>query len=197
MITLPDTFVPRSAQPFMLDAGFVVRSARGLAIGRMETPGSRFGAEIQFPAMVYDTANELLSYLQAGKRVGLRLKWPLMATTQAGGTGAVNGSGVAGTTLPVRGLTASAVIKRGSWVTVVNTSGDRCLHSVVNPATVAGGGTVTLTVQPPLRTVLADGNTVLVSAPTIEGVITSEVNWDLPVNRIVPPMGFRIEEAEA
>ncbi len=197
MITLPDTFVPRSAQPFMLDAGFVVRSARGMAVGRMETPGSRFGVEIQFAAMAYDTANELLSYLQAGKRVGLRLKWPLMATTQAGGTGAVDGSGAAGTSLPVRGLTPGAVIKRGSWLTVTNTAGDRCLHNVAAPVTVSGGGTATITVQAPLRTVLVDGNTVLVSAPTIEGVITSEVNWDLPVNRIVPPMGFRLEEAEA
>ena len=197
MITLPDTFVPRSAQPFVLDAGFVVRNARGLAVGRMETPGSRFGIEVQFPAMIYDRANELLTYLQAGKRTGLRLNWPLMATTQAGGTGAVNGSGAAGISLPVRGLTPLALIKRGAWVTVQNAAGARCVHSVAAPVTVSAGGTATLSVQAPLRTVLVDGDVVLVSAPTIEGVITSELNWDLPVNRIVPGIGFRLEEAEA
>lgn len=197
MIILPDTFVPREAQPFMLDAGFVVRSARGMAVGRVETPGSRFGVEIQFPPMTYADASELLGYLQAGKREGLRLRWPLMATVQAGGTGAVDGSGAAGTNLPVRGLTPGAMIRRGSWLTVVNTAGGRCLHNVAAPVRVSATGTATITVQAPLRTVLVDGNAVLVSAPTIEGVITSEVNWALPVNRIVPGIGFRLEEAEA
>lgn len=197
MITLPDTFVPRAAQPFMLDAGFIVRSARGLAVGRMETPGSRFGVEIQFPPMTYADASDLLSYLQAGKREGLRLRWPLMAEVQGGGAGAVDGSAAAGTSLPVRGLVPGAMIKRGSWLTVINTAGNRCLHNVAAPVRVSGTGTATITVQAPLRTVLVDGNTVLVSAPTIEGVITSEVGWDLPVNRIVPGIGFRLEEAEA
>lgn len=198
MITLPASFAPRAAQPFDIAAGFDQRNARGMLAGRVEVPGSRFGVEITLPTMDYARAMELNALLRRARTLGgLRMAWPLMATVQGGGTGAVDGSGAAGESLPVRGLTPGFMIRRGYWVTVIDGNGARCLHNVIDPVRVAADGTATLAVQHPLRTVLADGDAVLVSRPEIEGMITSDLEWNLPVNRRIGGLGFRLEEVEA
>ncbi|MDP3550605.1 MAG: hypothetical protein Q8R81_09430 [Novosphingobium sp.] len=197
MIILPDIYAPRVVGYEPLAGGFDVRTSRGALAGRVVTPGGRFAITVEFPTMTYERAMALKSLMISAKGEGLRLAMPLGGTVQAGGAGTVDGSGAAGTSLPVAGLTPGVMIRRGYWVTVIDADGNHCLHEVAAPVRVDGSGDATLPVNFPLRTVLIDGDAVLVSKPLIEGLITSDVNWQIPVGRRVQGLGFRIEEMEA
>lgn len=197
MIVLPDTYAPRVVGFEPLAGGFDVRTARGGLAGRVITPGGRFAITVEFPTMDYDRAMALRALLVTAKGEGLRMAMPLGGNKQSGGAGAVDGSGAAGTALPVKGLTPGAMIRQGYWLTVIDADGNHCLHQVAGAMRVGTDGAADLTVDFPLRTVLADNDVVLVSKPLIEGLITSDVNWQIPVGRRVHGLGFRLEEVEA
>lgn len=197
MITLPDIYAPRVVSYEALAGGFDVRNARGSLAGRVVTPGGRFAITVEFPTMTYERAMALRALLTSAKGEGLRMAMPLGGNRQSGGAGAVDGSGAAGTALPVKGLTPGAMIRQGYWLTVIDADGNHCLHQVAAAARVASDGTADLTVDFPLRTVLSNDDVVLISRPLIEGLITSDVNWQIPVGRTVQGLGFRLEEMEA
>lgn len=198
MIILPDSYAPRVASFEPIAGGFDVRGARGNLAGRVVTPGGHFAVSIEFPTMDHERALALQALLVAAKSAGgLRMALPLGGEKQGGGDGTVNGGSAAGMSLPVTGLTQGAMIRQGYWVTVIDADGNHCLHKVMEPVRVASDSTATLTVNFPLRTVLTGGETVLVSRPMIEGIITTDINWQIPVGRRVEGLGFRLEEAEA
>ncbi|HQS95093.1 MAG: hypothetical protein B7X90_01755 [Novosphingobium sp. 17-62-19] len=197
MIILPDRYSPRLVGFEALASGFDVRTARGNLAGRVVTPGGRFAITIEFPTMEYESAMELQSLLVSAKSEGLRMAMPLGGNLQAGGAGAVDGSGAAGTTLPVKGLTPGAMIRQGYWATVIDAEGNHCLHKIAAPVRVGADGKANLAVNFPLRTLLADNDVVLLARPLIEGLITTEVNWQIPPEKYVTGLGFRIEEMEA
>ena len=197
MIEVPDAFAPRVVGFEPLASGFDVRNARGALAGRVVTPGGRFAITVDFPTMTSERALKLKALLIAAKGQGLRMAMPLGGEKQAGGAGVVNGSGAAGQSLPVRGLVPGCMIRQGYWLTVVDADGNHCLHSVAQPVRVADDGTATITVEFPLRTVLVDGDDVVLSRPVIEGLVTTDVNWSIPVGRRVEGLGFRLEEVEA
>lgn len=197
MIVLPDIYAPRAVGFEPIASGFDVRNARGNLAGRVVTPGGHFAVSVEFPTMTAEAALQLQSLLTRSKDEGLRMTFPLAGVKQGGGTGAVDGSGAAGTSLPVKNLTPGAMIRQGFWVTVIDASGNRCVHKVAAPVRVGTDGRATLPVTFPLRTVLANNDVVLVSKPVIEGMVTSDVNWQISVGRTVQGLGFRLEEAEA
>lgn len=197
MIVLPDIYPTRVVDYEVLGGGFDVRTARGALAGRVVTPGGRFAVTVEFPTMTYERAMALRSLMTSAKSEGLRMAMPLGIEKQAGGTGAVDGSGAAGQSLPVKGLTPGAMIRQGYWVTVIDADGNHCLHQVAAPVRVGSDGKATLTVDFPLRTVLANNEVVLVAKPLIEGLITSEVNWTLSIDHYVTGLTFRLEEMEA
>lgn len=195
MIELPDEFVPRDAVPGLLDFGQTLRPASGAPALRVNRAGSRFTLQVAFPPMRPEKARRFVALMLAAKAEGLRMTFPLMGIVQGGGAAVVDGSGAAGTALPLSGMTPHYMVRQGSWLTAIDADGVRCLHNVSAPARVAADGKVTLAVYPPQRLELVDGDTVLVAKPTIEGIVTSDVNWTLPVNRIVSGLGFTLEEA--
>lgn len=197
MITLPAEFTPREANPFLVDTGGILRGATGGAAGRLNRPGQRWGVEVTMPPMSHDKARRFAALMTVAKRDGLRLTLPLGGgEVQGGGAGSVDGSGAAGTSLPVVGLTQGFMLRLGTWLTVENAAGERFAHQIAAPVRVGTDGKATITLTTALLTELADGDAVLVSQPTIEGVVTSEVNWVLPVNRIVQGLSFRVEESD-
>jgi len=133
LIILPDIYAPRVVGYEPLAGGFDVRTSRGALAGRVVTPGGRFAITVEFPTMTYERAMALKSLMISAKGEGLRLAMPLGGTVQAGGAGTVDGSGAAGTSLPVTGLTPGVMIRRGYWVTVIDADGNHCLHEVSEP----------------------------------------------------------------
>lgn len=195
MITLPAEFVPREAAPQLLDFGMLLRPASGAPALRVNRTGSRFVLQVTFPPMQPEKARRFVALMQRAKREGLRMAFPLMGLVQGGGAAKVDGSGAAGTSLPLKNMTAGFMVRQGMWLTVEAADGTRCLHTVAEAARVASNGKVTLSIEPPLRVALVNDDDVAVAAPTIEGLITSDVSWTLPVNRVVAGLGFTLEES--
>lgn len=197
MITLPAGLVPNSARVAQVDFGFVQRPALGGALSRINRPGNRWQIELGWPTMPADDARTLVRRLSAAVTEGLRVVLPLQGVSQGdpGTAIVVNGSGAAGTALPLRGLVPNVAIKEGWWLTAIDSAGVHYLHQVAAPAVANGSGQVTLAITPMLRAPLVDGNTVLLAKPLVEGVITDQIGWELSPGSLVSGIGCVIEEA--
>lgn len=196
MIELPANPAPNNAQPGMLDFGFVLRPSSGAAAQRINRGGSRYTLAVSFPPMRPETARVFVARLQQAKREGLRMPYPLLGASQgAPGAPLIDGTDSIGTTLKLKSLTAGYAVREGYWLTVIDAAGALYLHQVATTVFAAADGKAVLALTIPLRCALANNAAVLLAKPMIEGIVTSEVNWVLPVNRIVSGIGFAIEEA--
>ena len=196
MIILPTEFSPSDAQPQLMDYGMILRPASGAPALRVNRAGSRFALQVAFPPMRPDKARRLQAILLRAKREGLRMPYPLLGVVQSGGAAKVDGSSAAGTVLPLKTMTKGYMVRQGTWLSVEAADGTRCLHAVAEAARVGDDGKVTLSIEPPLRVALLDGDDVQISSPTIEGLVTSDVGWTLPVDRTVEGLGFTLEETD-
>lgn len=195
MIVLPDWAIPNGASPQLMDFGIVLRPATGAAVTRIDRPGNRFQVQFSFPPMKADKARLVVSRLIAAKSDGLRIEYPLLGVKQGSpGSPVVDGTSAAGTSLPLRGLNPGYTAKEGFWLTVIDADGTYYLHNVRANVVAGSDGKATLTVSPMLRSELADGATVLLGKPMVEGLVTSDASWSLPTNHLIE-IGFTLEEA--
>lgn len=196
MIILPDEYAPNGANVGPVDFGFVQRPALGGELRRVNRPGNRFQIELSWPPMRGEAARVLVRRLTAAKTEGLRVAFPLQGVSQGlPGVPVVNGSGAAGTSLPLRGLTPGWEAKEGFWLTVIDSAGGHFLHQVAAPAVADTAGEATITITPMLRAPLVDGNTVLLDKPLIEGVVVQDIGWELSPGQLHTGIGCVIEEA--
>lgn len=195
MIELPASPAPNSVAPHLIDFSILLRPATGGAVTRIDRPGSRFAAEFAFPAMQPDIARVFIARLLKGKSEGLRMPFPLLGVSQGfPGSPVVDGSGQSGTTLVVRGLTANYVAKEGWWLSIEDADGQHYLHSISAGFAADAAGAAEVNIWPALRTPFDDGATIHLARPMIEGLVTNDAQWTLPVTRLIE-IGFTIEEA--
>lgn len=195
MIELPTTPAPNAVNAELIDYGFNQKPATGAGALRVDRPGSRFRLEVSFPVMRADTARVFISRLIAAKSEGLRMPYPLLGVNQGNpGNPVVNGSGAIGSTLPVRGLTPGYQIKEGFWLTVIDADGIYYLHNVRANVFANASGQATLTIKPILRAPLADGDTILLGNPMVEGVIEELSSFPLGLADLVDGLSFTLEE---
>lgn len=196
VIELPATIAFRGVKPAMVDAGYVLKSGGNAASTRIDRPGTHYRAEFTLPIMTPGDAMALRSRLAEAKSAGLRVYWPLVDQNQGGfGAALVDGTSSAGTSLLLKGMTAGAFLREGMWLNVIDAAGVHYLHDVRTPVRVGSDGKATLRVWPPLRTALANNAVVKIAKPMIEGVLLSEADWEVPVNRMFVPPSIVIEEA--
>lgn len=196
MITLPADVVPASAKASQMEFGVLLRPATGAAVSYIDRPGTRWKADVALPPLRPAVARMVINRLTRAKSEVLRINWPLMGAAQGvPGVPVVNGSGAAGKSLPLRGLTPHVRLLEGYWISIEDADGNRYLHQVDALATADASGMATVTVSPMLRAEFADGGRVLIAAPTIEGLVTSVIEWPATPDRLVP-LSFTIEEAQ-
>lgn len=194
-IILPSTPGMRRGSPRYIDTGIEQRTPTGAVITRIDRGGSHWACDFELPPMMPDVARVFGARLARAKAEGIRVPWLLMGVSQGSpGLTVVNGSGASGTSLPVRSGTASYQAKEGFWLNVVDSDGVHYLHQVQADVTLNGSGAGTLSVWPPLRATLADGNLIVLDAPKIEGLVTSTLEYEQPVTKRVV-LGFSVEEA--
>jgi hypothetical protein len=195
MITFSsDTPISRGV-PELIDFGSIQRPATGAALTRIDRAGNRWKCDFTLPPMEPIPGEEFAGLLTAAKRAGLRIPFPLLADQGSPGTPVVDGAGQTGINLAVRGMTAGYQARTGFWLTVVSTAtGQRYLHKLREPATADGDGKATFGIEPALRIPLANGATVQLAAPEIEGIVTSTVTWSLDTDQLFRH-DFTIEEA--
>lgn len=194
MIELPFDPAPSGAEPYGIDFGFWLTPASGAEEQRVDRKGGRFGAKFTFPPMKADVARVFVSrLLRAHFGDTLKIDYPLLDISQGSpGTPAVAGAGQSGTSLAVDGLTPNYTVKEGFWLTLVDENGRGYLHNATATVRAASDGTATLSITPALRWPFADGATILLARPTIEGKVPAEP-WSIPVNKLVQ-IGFTLEE---
>lgn len=196
MITLPDIPSPNGVAPRLMDYGSVLRPALGGAALRIDRAGSRFGAEISFPPMPANVARVFVSRLLDAKSEGLRIEYPLLGVSQGiPGLPVVDGAGQAGKTLAIRGLTPAYAFKEGFWLSIEDATGQHYLHNCRSNIVAGAGGLATISITPALRVPFANGATIHLAKPMIEGLVDGEAwSWQIPVERLIA-LSVPIEEA--
>lgn len=184
MIELDDQFVPNGVEPRLIDRGTVLR---GGASVRVDRAGSRYGTMLSFPPMVPQRSRVLIADLLRAKREGLRVEVQLLGEGQGiPGVPVVDGAGQSGASIAIRGLTPAYIAKKGFWLNLIEADGTRYLHNVSATAVADGTGAATVQIEPPLRAPFADGDTVELAKPMIEGFVDGEEwSWSVPVNHLI------------
>lgn len=204
MIVLPPGVHPNGAIPALLDFGGVIRPSTGAKLLRLDRGGNRFRVAMTLPIRHGEDGRRVVARLIAAKSEGLKVAYPLQGVDQGnpmradGSTFRVDGAGQAGNTIVLRGGVPRYAAKEGFWLTIHD--GDRnaqgYLHNVKVAAMADGNGAVTLTISPNLRIPFPDGAHVELAEPTIEGLVESDISWELALAELVDSLAFTIEEAE-
>lgn len=182
-VTLPASPAPNSVNATLIDYGGIMRSGSGAAAQRVDRAGSRFRIEVGFPPIPADEGRVFLARLIQAKRDGIRLAYPLLGVSQGvPGNPVVNGAGQSGTTLNVRGCTVGHKVQEGYWLSISN--GTRSyLHLVTSTAMADAAGQMALSIAPALRFPFADGASINLISPIIDGFVVGEDwSWELNLN---------------
>ncbi|MGN6208839.1 hypothetical protein [Asticcacaulis sp.] len=196
-IFLPALPKPRKWTPHYVSAGNDLSSPAAAATQRILRMGDRWSVTATFLNVKMDSNGRdwVAQMLLASRATAL---WAL--PLPKGGVGApgapvVDGAGQLGTALDVKGLTAGYAFKAMQWVSLVS-GGRRYLHMVTSGVTADGTGKATLNILPMLRVSPADGATLEVAAPKIEGLLPIDPSWPINPGDIVEFTGnFTITEA--
>jgi hypothetical protein len=195
MVELPDDTAPNGATMALLDFGMTLRSSTGAGSLRLNRKGSRWRASISLPPMPHAKGRIVIARLVKGKREGLRIPFPLLESQGIPGSPVVDGAAPTGHSLPVRGLTPGYAIKEGYWLSIEDGDGQHYLHTITAAAVADASGDATLTIEPELRTDFADGDTIHLAEPMIEGFVQGEEwGWSIPLDRLIR-IEFPLEEA--
>jgi hypothetical protein len=204
MIVLPPGAIPNGADPALLDFGGIIRPATGAKILRLDRGGNRYKVAMTLPVRSGDDARRIVARLLAAKSEGLKVEYPLQGVDQGnpmkadGSTFVVNGAGQSGNTIILRGGVPTYAAKEGFWLTIHN--GDRNTQGYLHNVKIAGiadaAGAMSLTLTPNLRIPFPDGAHVEFAKPTIEGLVESDISWQLAIGELVDSLSFTIEEAE-
>lgn len=195
MIELPATPAASHAAMSLLDFGMTLRASTGAGSLRTDRKGSRWRAHVTYPAMYPELARIFVARLAKAKREGVRIPFPLLAPQGSPGSPVVDGAEPAGYSLPVRGLTPGYTAKEGYWLSIEDASGQHYLHTLTATAMADASGDATLTIEPELRVDFADGDTIHLAKPMIEGIVLGEEwSWVIPVDRRIR-IEFPLEEA--
>lgn len=172
MIELPSKPKPNQMTPGMIDRGYILRGASSL---RVDRAGNRWAFNFTYPPMQQDEADTFTAPLARAKRQGVRIYLPVRVPQGIPGAPLVDGAvTAAASSLDVKGLNVGYVARVGFWLTIVDADGVGYLHRVVETVVADGSGNATLQIEPPLRAPFADGDTVHLGKPFIEGFIDGQ-----------------------
>jgi hypothetical protein len=197
MIDLPDYPSPQGAEPALVDYGTLLTPTLGGPVQRIERMGNRWRISVTMPPMVNDgLKREWLSALVRGKQEGARMEFPLMGFTPLpAGTPVVDGASQSGRTLSIEGATANLVVRDGQFFSI-ETGGQHYLYMNVGQTILDGTGAGDLTIEPMLRVSPADGDTIHMAKPMIEGFIRGEEQmWQISLGNILG-LAFDLVESE-
>ena len=194
-ILLPTDPGPQSWTPRPLDWGGELVPVLGGEVQRLNRLGDRLAVDVVLtPTTDAGQAQAYIARLRRGRREGALLAWPQL-NLAIGNPGAprVDGGGQAGTNLAVRGLTPGYVVREGQFLSLVS-NGCRYVHAVAAALTVPASGLATLSLEPMLRVVPANNDSIELAAPRIEGLVSGlDRGWTIDIAGVVG-LAFTITE---
>jgi len=197
LIELPSHPQPNGLETSLLDFGQTIRPSTGAAVERLNRKGSRYRLAVSYPPIHHETARVFIARLLRAKTQGIRIALPLLHYSQ-GSPGAgvvVDGAGQTGNTLALRGFTPGYMAKEGYWLSIESATGQHYLHNIATGGMADATGDLEISLDVELRHPFADGDSVHIAKPMVEGFIDGEEwSWSMPVERLVA-IQFVMEEA--
>lgn len=196
-ILLPSTPGPTQADISYNDWGGVIGSPLGGADQKLNRLGDRFSLSVSLPPMEsHGAAREWIAALVLAQKVGAIYEFPQPGfVVGAPGLPVVDGAGQSGTTLNIRAATVSYAFRGAQMISVIH-GGRRYLHMVPSGVVVNSLGKVALPIAPMMRAPYADGATIEVGRPMIEGFLEGNAReWTIDLALHVG-LSFKITEAE-
>lgn len=192
MIELPEFARIGSAVPTFIDTGFTQRGIGSLA--RIDRKGSRYRLSCSMGPFYPEQGRQMVARLIAGKSEGIRVPFPMLHTQGSPGLPVVDGAVSTGKSLAIRGLTPGYFCREGFWLSLVK-DGQNYLHNVRTGGMADATGDLTVTLNEMIRDSFADGATINLAKPMVEGLVQGdEWQWAMSVDRVIP-IEFTIEEA--
>lgn len=172
----------------------VQRSVNGAALG-IDRAWDHFEIEVDVGSLAPECAREMTADLLRGRGERIRVLLPQQGIdTGAPGSVVVDGADQSGSGLDVRGATPYAVIRKG-WYVTIETDGVGRLHIVAAETIVGADGTATLPLWPMLRVPPADGDSVEIAEPYLDGFRTDGGSLEMRM-KASRPDSFVIEEQD-
>lgn len=193
-ITLPR--LPRSAEYELrlIESTDVQRSTNGVALP-LSRPGDHFELEVDVGSLTAGCAWSLTVDLLRGRGETVRVFLPKQGV-DVGTPGAlvVDGADQSGALLAVRGGTPNAAI--GKWPITVITGGTGRLYLIAEETILDAAGAAALPLWPMLRVPPADGDTIEILDPFIEGLRKEGGELAMGLVRAGKPGSFVVEEQD-
>lgn len=194
MIELPNECCAASADHELVDFGFFQRGALGAETARINRAGNRYRVSFVYGPYYQDLGSKVVARLQSAKTEGLRVPYPLPISQGSPGTPLVDGAGQSGTTLNIKGLAAGYTCREGYWLSIETAAGRHYLHSVKTGGQADATGDLSVVLNTALLTEFADGDTVHLAKPMIEGwLVEGGDNWPSNADKTVT-VSFTLEE---
>ena len=188
-VTLPNTPPPADASFTLVSKATEMSGPLGGPTQRVLRVGSRFKVDFQYPPMPYDQGRQWLARLIAAEATpaailfpqrGFRPTYPGPVAVNGPQTSTTNTGGV----LAIKGGQAAFELVSGQFFHLnASADGRRYLHQLVSDAAIGADGTVTLAIQPPLRVIPADGDSLEFVNVMMEGFVTMNWSWSIALVR--------------
>lgn len=170
------------------------RSGTGGSLTPLRRTGDHWAVEIAPGVLGTLCGRRLLADIVRG--VGERIRVPIPQPgldTGAPGSPVVDGAGQAGSTLALKNVTPHYAFQKGQFVTVETAEGASA-HLIDTDAVADAAGGVTISFWPMMWLEPADGDSVEVSDPYLEGLIVDEGGQSSGSFAAVTTDSFTIEE---
>lgn len=171
-LILPTSPRPSRMTPRPIYTRNETRPATGAGpIGRNLRPGTRWAWDFEYPPMTYVQSLAFDDLLSEDETVVVDILQPGL---EIGAPGAplVNGAGQSGRTLNVKGVTPGYVFRKGQWLSVVGTGGQRFAYKSSAAATANGSGNIAIPLRTMIRVALPNNAVVEIANPKAEGWVT-------------------------
>ena len=197
VISLPTSPSPNGMQVMLRDFGGTMTPFLGGPEQLIVRAGTRFGARISIPPVRTDDLGRVyISRLLQGRLNGVLMRWPLLEFNPGTpGSPKIAAAVSNGSTIQLKGLTASYQIKEGQYFSII-IGGKRYMHMATENVTATSGGTATINIFPLLRKAVSIDDVVEIAQPMIEGFISpgDELSWEIASNRFMN-INFTIMES--
>lgn len=191
------TRLPRGTQ-------YQMRAVRRVEVQRAATGGARlpisyagdhWAIEIETGALPVLYGRGLVGKVLNGVNTPVRVLIPQPGVdTGAPGSPTVAGAGQAGDSVDLENVTPYHVVREGQFITI-ETDGSGRAYLATAEAVANADGEITIPIWPLLHVEPADGDSVEIAEPWIEGLIDEGGDHDSGLISAVTPDSFLIEEA--
>ncbi|WP_232307437.1 hypothetical protein [Sphingobium chungbukense] len=180
----------------MLDFGGFLEPSSGAQVQRINRLGSRYAVTVNMPPLENRKDGRVwVNRLIKGQQEGARIEYPLLDFYPGTpGSFVVDGAGQAGKSLKIMGGTPHYAFYEGQPFSI-EIAGQHYFDFIATTAVADASGSATIALTQMLRAAPANGDTLHISKPMIEGFIMGDqLSWEIALERMIG-LSFEIHEA--